>query len=84
MPFLGSGFTRTLPYICASCARSQFIAKSGFGSQTRSIGDKYRRKLAEAADQWATWAGEIEAGKRKSMLAILEERGFVNQIAGYL
>lgn len=82
MPLPTRHLNTALPYVCASCARSLFIAKSTLGAQTRSITQNYLRKTAEAADQWATWAGEIKAGKRKSMLAILEERGYVHQIVG--
>lgn len=71
-----------LPYICVSCARSHSIDKLTLGVQARSITQNYLRKTAEAADQWAIWAGEIKAGKRKSMLAILEERGYVHQVVG--
>ena len=82
MPIPTRHLTRALPYICASCVRSHSIAKSALGTQTRSITKNFLRKTAEAADQWAIWAGEIVAGKRKSMLAILEERGYVHQVVG--
>jgi hypothetical protein len=38
--------------------------------------------MAEAKEQWDGWANEIREKKRKSMLTILEERGFVHAIAG--
>jgi tyrosyl-tRNA synthetase len=49
---------------------------------SRSISEGYLQKTAQAADQWALWARDILDGKRKSMLTVLEERGYVNQIAG--
>lgn len=73
---------KSLPYICISCARSQLGVSSRLGPQTRSISEGFLRKTADAADKWAIWAGEIRDGKRKSMLSILEERGYVNQIVG--
>jgi tyrosyl-tRNA synthetase len=44
---------------------------------------KYLRKVADAEKKWQEKALEIEAGKQKSMLTILEERGLVHQITGY-
>jgi tyrosyl-tRNA synthetase len=75
-------FMKSLPYICTSCVRSQLIPSSKPGLQTRSITENFLKKTAEAADKWAMWAGEIRDGKRQSMLSILEERGYVNQIVG--
>ena len=82
MPIPTRRVTKALPYICASCTRSQFIVKSTLGSQTRSITQKFLGRTAAAADQWAIWAGEILEGKRKSMLEFLEERGYVHQVVG--
>jgi len=33
---------------------------------------------------WAKKAAEIQAGKQESMLAMLENRGYVNQIVGFV
>jgi tyrosyl-tRNA synthetase len=49
----------------------------------RSIGLKYLAKVADAEDQWKEKAARIRAGKEKSMLTILEERGLVQSITGY-
>lgn len=73
------------PYICSSCIKARHFYKSPIGlvkSQRRSISMGYIAKTEAAADQWAIQANEIEAGKRKSVLSLLEERGYVNQIAG--
>jgi tyrosyl-tRNA synthetase len=43
---------------------------------------KYLAKIAEAEKDWRMEANEIKAGRQKSMLTILEERGLVNTIAG--
>lgn len=49
----------------------------------RWIGLKYLAKVAEAEKQWQEQAAEIRAGRKKSMLTVLEERGLVHQITGY-
>ena len=43
---------------------------------------KYGEKLDDAEAEWAAKAADIKEGKQKGMLSILEERGYVNQIAG--
>ncbi|RQM08832.1 hypothetical protein DH86_00002961, partial [Scytalidium sp. 3C] len=50
--------------------------------QRRWIGQKYLAKLADAEMSWQEKASKIRAGEQKSMLAILEERGYVHAIAG--
>lgn len=70
---LRNGLLRTRPqssYICWSC------------QQKRAISTTWLTKQKEAKEQWATFATEIRAKKRKSMLSILEERGFIHAIAG--
>lgn len=43
---------------------------------------KYLAKVADAEMAWQAKASKISAGKDKSMLAILEERGLVKSFAG--
>ena len=43
---------------------------------------KYLAKVANAEAEWQEKASKIKAGKQKSMLTILEERGLVNTITG--
>lgn len=50
--------------------------------QKRSVSTSFLNKKREAKEQWNAWATEIRAGKRKSMLEVLEERGFVHAIVG--
>lgn len=58
------------PYVCCFCQQKQ------------SISTTFLQKQKEAKEQWAEFATEIRAGKRKSMLEILEERGLIHAIAG--
>ncbi|KAH8669717.1 hypothetical protein BGZ60DRAFT_376252 [Tricladium varicosporioides] len=68
------------PYVCAGCA---FRAAKPLSRQSkRNVGMKYLSKVADAEMQWQQRAGEIHAGKRKSMLTILEERGLVQTVTG--
>lgn len=43
---------------------------------------KYLVKVADAEERWAEQAKLIQAGKKKSMLSILEERGLVEKFTG--
>ena len=45
---------------------------------------KYDKKVKEANKEWEEKAQEIRDGKKPSMLSILEERGFVNELVGYV
>jgi len=67
-------------YICSSCAR-RFRA-FGSATQKRSITQNHLKKTLEAKLDWARQATEIKAGKKDSMLTMLEKRGYVNQIVG--
>ncbi len=67
-------------YTCPSCAfRLRAINPT---SQRRSITENYIKKTLEAKIQWARQATEIKAGRKESMLTMLEKRGYVNQIIG--
>ncbi len=51
-------------------------------TQKRPITQNWLKKTAEAKEAWDAQAKEIEAGRKQSMLSILEERGYVNSVAG--
>lgn len=53
-------------------------------SQTRWITQKHLRRKEEAKQQWAGWAKEIHAGERKSFVDLLEERGLIHQVVGFV
>ncbi|KAK0114325.1 tyrosyl-tRNA synthetase [Cadophora gregata] len=79
-PSLFRRSTRPNLYVCASCALRASTSPTTISR--RWIGMKYLAKLANAEAQWQEKAAKIEAGKQKSMLTILEERGLVNSITG--
>ena len=43
---------------------------------------KYGEKMESAEWEWKKLADEIRKGNRDSMLTVLEQRGFVNSVAG--
>ena len=67
-------------YICPSCARR--ILPFRLQTQKRSITQNFLQKTLEAKVAWARQATEIKAGRKESMLTMLEKRGFVNQVIG--
>ncbi|KIW72158.1 tyrosine-tRNA ligase [Phialophora macrospora] len=72
-------------YICRSCRhhlRDRNSALSNPVSQQRWITRVHVRRIQEAEEEWQAKAKDIEAGNMKSMMAVLEERGYVNQIVG--
>ncbi|KKA22576.1 Tyrosine--tRNA ligase [Rasamsonia emersonii CBS 393.64] len=70
------------PGAAGSSSRSSGSKSSLLSSQRRWITQNYLRKKAEAEAQWKAWAEEIKAGKRKSFVEHLEERGLIHQVVG--
>ncbi|KAJ5096044.1 hypothetical protein NUU61_005400 [Penicillium alfredii] len=50
--------------------------------QQRCITQQYIRRMKDAEKEWAGFAEEIKAGKRKSFTAHLEERGLIHDVVG--
>ncbi|PGH10334.1 tyrosine-tRNA ligase [Blastomyces parvus] len=50
--------------------------------QKRNITMQHLRRMREGEEAWKNFADEIKAGKRKSFLELMEERGLVNQVIG--
>lgn len=48
----------------------------------RWITQKYLQKVKAGEEQWAQFAAEIKAGKRKSFVEHLEERGLIHDVVG--
>ena len=68
------------PYACPSCARRMRLSVPM--TQERNITQGYLQKTLEAKLEWARQSTEIKAGRKESMLSMLEKRGYVNQIVG--
>ncbi len=69
--------------ICWRCmSRGSLLARQPWRVARRFVGQKYLAKKADAAEEWERQAARIRAGKQKSMLSILEERGYIQEITG--
>ncbi|KAL9133546.1 MAG: hypothetical protein Q9175_005272 [Cornicularia normoerica] len=74
------GLLQKSPHICPSCARRLCVVSPVI--QRRSITQNHIKKTLEGKLEWARQATEIKAGRKESMLTMLEKRGYVNQIIG--
>ena len=63
-------------YLCPQCCHR--ILRQ----QHRNISQTFLSKVAEAKEQWSQRAEEINAGRRESMLSILESRGLLHDVIG--
>lgn len=74
-------------YICQSCRQHLRSKTSPYlflaPDRKRWISQQHMRKIQDAEVEWRNRAREIEAGRMKSMLQTLEERGYINQVVGY-
>ncbi len=64
--------------------RSCLLVRPGavLPAQRRGISTGWLRKTAEAKEDWAKRAEEVKAGTRPNFWDMLEERGYVKDIAG--
>lgn len=69
-------------YICRQCIRTQHTLARGERPKKRWAAE-YTDATARHAE-WEQNAGRIRTGAQQSMLSILEERGFVKDVAGYV
>lgn len=74
------GLSLNSSYTCHSCARR--LRTLRLVSQRRCISEDYLKKTLEAKLQWTRQATEIKAGRKESMMTMLEKRGYINQIIG--
>lgn len=69
---------RPRAYVCRQCQLRQAAPRT----PVRFISQGTIRKTIEAEWQWKEQAKEIEAGRKQAFLSMLEERGYIKQIAG--
>lgn len=62
--------------------RLQWASRPNGPASRRGITQQHHRRTAEAKKQWDERAEAIRSGQQKSMLSILEERGYIDTIAG--
>lgn len=68
--------------VCRQCLRSQHTLARGERPTQKWAGQDVDEASRQA--QWEEHGRRIRAGAQQSMLSILEERGFVKDVAGYV
>jgi tyrosyl-tRNA synthetase len=71
-----------LSTVCQRCIRSQGVSPRTFATVAARAQDKKGGPGQKGQEAWQEQARDIETGARPSMLSLLEERGFVKQVAG--
>src|SRR5690242_11704620 len=79
-------------YVCRSCRAKLNVRPAAAQrpqdryqnqhQQRRWISRNHLTRIKSAEEEWAIRADAIKAGEKKSILDLLEERGYVNQIVG--
>jgi tyrosyl-tRNA synthetase len=69
---------RPRAYICNECIRHGAVPRQ----TKRHISDGWLRKTGEAEIAWKEQGQIIRAGEKQSMMSLLEERGFIKDVAG--
>jgi tyrosyl-tRNA synthetase len=74
----------SLSYICPTCRTRLAVRSSRPSTETskRWITRNHMRRIKDADVSWGLRADKIETGEKQSMLGLLEERGYINQIIG--
>ncbi|KAB5578438.1 tRNA synthetases class I-domain-containing protein [Coniochaeta sp. 2T2.1] len=70
------------PWICRSCLTGLSRNVSSAKPQRRWIGMKVLAKREKADQEWAAQAEAIQAGTKRNLWDIFEERGYVKDVAG--
>lgn len=68
------------PFVCAECRR--WLPKDNAQAQRRNITRNHLRKIKLSENEWKERKADIESGKISSIVKLLEDRGYVNQIVG--
>jgi tyrosyl-tRNA synthetase len=66
---------------CASSTRTALSLQSV--SHTRFISTSWLNKVAEGEERWAERAERIKNGEERHVWDVLEERGYIKDVAGY-
>ena len=81
-----AGLARRSLFLCRTCRNAFLDAHSPNlrlpAGQARWITKRHIDKIKIAEEEWQLQARQIREGKMKSMMTLLEERGYVNQIVG--
>jgi hypothetical protein len=71
---------RPRQFVCRSCIRQQHTLTRGERPKARWADEE--KDVAAREAQWEDQAGKVRSGMQQSMLSLLEERGFVKDVAG--
>jgi hypothetical protein len=77
---LSRHLSRSRQYVCQGCVRRQHMLARGERPPKRWAAEDSDVVASKAA--WQEQAGRIRSGAQQSMLSVLEERGFVKDVAG--
>lgn len=66
---------------CASSTRA--VIHSQFANTSRYISTSWLNKVAEGEQRWAERAEKIKSGEERHVWDVLEERGYIKDVAGY-
>jgi tyrosyl-tRNA synthetase len=72
--------SRPRQFICRQCVRNQHTLARGERPKARWADEEPDAAARQA--QWEDQAGKVRSGMHQSMLSLLEERGFVKDVAG--
>lgn len=72
--------SRPRRYLCQQCLRRQHTLASD-QSPVKTWASEVQNEV-ERRTAWEEQAGRIRSGAQQSMLSVLEERGFVKDVAG--
>lgn len=70
------------PWICRSCLTGLGRSSPLSRPQRRWLGLKVIAKREKAEEEWAAQAEAIQAGTKRHLWDIFEERGYVKDVAG--
>ena len=73
------------PYICRSCRLDGLYGPPRSSTiQQRYLSINHAKRIIEAEKDWQQRAVAIKEGRKRNFFHILEERGLINQIVGYV
>lgn len=64
------------------CAARQITSVLARGGQTRGVAQTHIRKVTEGEERWKARAEKIQNGELRHVWDILDERGFIKDVAG--
>lgn len=67
----------------STCAARQLTSSLSRNQQIRGVAQTHLRKVAEGEERWKARAEKIQSGELRHVWDILDERGFIKDVAGY-